>query len=242
MKNKQSLLKIISLAALIYIESCHNYPSTMPKNEYGLIEIKDINKYRSIACKDSLQLMIDLQKMVPGIIIDLRYASINNFIHREMYPPGTSVTFLKLPVAKALAQVQENLKTKGYCLKIFDAYRPYSVTKKFWELVHDERYVAHPAKGSGHNRGIAVDITLTNLKTKQDLVMGTGFDNFSDTAHHSFTALPQQVLNNRKLLKETMMHYGFNPLETEWWHYSWPNPQKFEILNVSFADLKKATN
>ncbi|MDE3145407.1 MAG: M15 family metallopeptidase [Bacteroidota bacterium] len=186
--------------------------------------------------------MIDLDKRIKNLIIDPRYASVNNFMHREMYPSKTNFSFLRLPVAKALNQVQEKLKQKGLGLKIFDAYRPYDVTKKFWELVHDERYVANPAKGSGHNRGIAVDLTIIDLQTKQELNMGTDFDNFSDSAHHSFTNFSQQILDNRKLLTQTMQQFGFIPLETEWWHYSWPNAERFEILNLSFKELKKISN
>src|SRR5437867_1601617 len=84
----------------------------------------------------------------------------------------------------------QELNEKGLGLKIFDAYRPYSVTVKFWELIKDERYVANPSKGSGHNRGIAVDLTIIHLKTNEELNMGTGFDNFTDTAHQAFVNLP----------------------------------------------------
>jgi D-alanyl-D-alanine dipeptidase len=127
----------------------------------------------------------------------------------------------------------------GLGLKIFDAYRPYSVTVKFWELVKDERYVANPAKGSGHNRGIAVDLTIIDLKTGKELDMGTGFDNFTDTAHHTFTSLPEEVLHNRLLLKSTMEKYGFIALESEWWHYYLANGNTFELLDIEFKKLKK---
>ena len=126
-------------------------------------------------------------------------------------------------------------------LKIFDGYRPYSVTEKMWEPIKDDRYVADPKKGSGHNRGIAVDLTVINLKTKEELPMGTGFDNFSDTAHQTFKALPEQILQNRNLLKDAMEKYGFKSLETEWWHYSLPNAKYFEILDLGFKKLRKIT-
>jgi len=153
--------------------------------------------------------------------------------------PKTNDTYLRLPAAKALLKVQQELNKKGLGLKIFDAYRPYSVTKKFWELVHDERYVANPKKGSGHNRGIAVDLTIIDLKTDKELNMGTGFDNFTDSAHQDFAALPKDVLANRQMLKETVEKYGFNLLATEWWHYSWPNPEKFEILDLDISKGRK---
>ncbi|MEO8404300.1 MAG: M15 family metallopeptidase, partial [Chitinophagaceae bacterium] len=106
------------------------------------------------------------------------------------------------------------------------------------ELVKDERYVANPAKGSGHNRGIAVDLTIIDLKTGKELDMGTGFDNFTDSAHQSFQLLPEKVLANRKLLRSVMEKYGFKVLETEWWHYYLADGAKFEVLDISFRNLK----
>src|SRR6476620_9652476 len=108
-----------------------------------------------------------------------------------------------------------------------------------WELVHDERYVANPSKGSGHNRGLSIDLTLVDLKTGKEIEMGTGFDNFTDSASHSFINLPEEILQNRKLLKETMEKYGFKPLQTEWWHYSWPNDRNYEVFDMDFKTLRK---
>ena len=93
--------------------------------------------------------------------------------------------------------------------------------------------------GSGHNRGIAVDLTIINLSTKKEFDMGTGFDNFSDTAHHAFTQLPSAVLQNRQLLKKIMEDHGFKALDTEWWHYYLPNSRQYELLDIPFARLKK---
>ena len=107
-----------------------------------------------------------------------------------------------------------------------------------WELIGDERYVANPAKGSGHNRGLAVDLTL--IKDGKEVNMGTGFDHFTDTAHHSFKALPADVIKHRQLLRSTMEKHGFRALETEWWHYSWPNEKNYQVLDLSFRKLRKA--
>lgn len=160
-------------------------------------------------------------------------------MRHRMYPANTRNTFTRLPAAKALLAVQNKLNAQGLGLKIWDAYRPYSVTEKFWEMVKDERYVANPAKGSGHNRGIAVDLTVIDLATGKELDMGTGFDNFTDTAHHTFTNLSTTVLQNRKLLKDAMEAAGFVRFESEWWHYSLPNPTNYEILDLPFTMLKK---
>jgi D-alanyl-D-alanine dipeptidase len=216
-------------------------PIIMPKNGKGVEIITNINIYKKRLILDSNQTMVSLQHFIPTILLDLRYSTINNFTHRRMYPASVSYSFLRMPAAKALKKAQAELTEKGLGLKIFDAYRPYSVTKKFWELIHDERYVANPAKGSGHNRGIAIDLTIVDLKTGNELDMGTGFDNFTDSAHHSFTSLPESILANRKLLKETMEKYGFQLFETEWWHYSWPNPENYSVLDLTFEKLKKAT-
>lgn len=207
-------------------------------------QVKPVKKtkiYRQEIQNDSLQQMIELKTLIPNIIYDLRYATENNFIHTKLYESGKQ-TFMRLPVAKALQKVQDDLNQRGYGLKIFDGYRPYSVTKKMWNLIHDDRYVADPWKGSGHNRGLAVDLTIINLTDQTELNMGTGFDNFTDSAHQDFKNLPRDILANRKLLKETMDRYGFKALETEWWHYSWPNDRNYEVLDLDFKKLAKYTH
>lgn len=210
-------------------------------SKYGVAVLQQPGSYK-VACKaDSNKKMIELTTIVPFLVYDLRYSTENNFVKQSLYPRFTSVTFLRLPAAKALANVQKELNEKGLGLKIFDAYRPYSVTVKFWELIKDERYVANPAKGSGHNRGLAVDLTVIELKTGKELDMGTGFDNFTDTAHHTFSALPETILKNRKLLKVAMLKYGFQLFETEWWHYYWPNDRNYEVMDLSFEKLSRLT-
>jgi zinc D-Ala-D-Ala dipeptidase len=199
----------------------------------------NLDEYKKQVKKDPSKKMIELKTIMPGIVYDLRYATLNNFMRRLMYPAGTKQTYMRLPAATALNKVQQELNATGLGLKIFDAYRPYSVTVKFWELVKDERYVAHPGKGSGHNRGVAVDLTIINLKTGKELNMGTGFDNFSDTAHHTFTKFPKDVVENRELLKSVMEKNGFKTYVEEWWHYSWPESSKYEILDIEFRKLKK---
>lgn len=196
------------------------------------------NKYMLQVKWDSTKRMVELKNLIPDIEYDLRYASTNNFMHRMMYPPNTTHTFMRLPAALALQKVQQELKVKGLGLKIFDAYRPFSVTVQFWNLVHDERYVANPSKGSGHNRGIAADLTIISLKTGKELDMGTGFDNFTDSAHHSFTSLPEEILQNRNLLRSVMEKHGFKAFDTEWWHYFLDNGDRFEILDIDFRKFR----
>lgn len=195
--------------------------------------------YKKQVKKDPSRQMVELKKLIPTLVYDLRYATTHNFMNRLMYPANTQHTFMRKPAADSLLAVQKDLQALGLGLKIFDAYRPYSVTVHFWELVKDERYVANPSKGSGHNRGIAADLTLIRLSSGEELDMGTGFDNFTDSAHHSFTRLPAPVLLNRTLLKNMMEKHGFKAFDTEWWHYFLPNADRFEILDIPFQKLNR---
>lgn len=201
--------------------------------------VRSFRQFRAEVRRDSLLDMVELKSWMPSLVYDLRYGTRHNFMQRPMYRPAPRHTFLRRPAARALRQAEAELSRQGWGLKIFDAYRPYSVTVAFWELVKDERYVANPARGSGHNRGLAVDLTLTDLATGRDLDMGTGFDNFSDTAHHGFRQLPDSVLQRRTLLKQTMEKAGFRALETEWWHYSWPNDGRYLLLDIPFRKLTR---
>jgi D-alanyl-D-alanine dipeptidase len=182
--------------------------------------------------------MVDLGFHIPNIRIELAYAGKENFTGKRMYPTHTNTTFLRVEPAKALTALSKELEKHGLGLKIWDAYRPYSVTVRFWNLIHDERYVANPLKGSGHNRGIAVDLTLYNLSDGKELPMPTGFDDFSEKAHHGYSQLNQEQIRNREFLLSLMVKYGFEKFETEWWHYYWPNSAQYEILDIPFNKLK----
>lgn len=210
---------------------------TFKKSSYGAEVISSMNSFKTTIINDSNKQMVELKTKIPSIVYDLRYAGTNNFVKQAMYPINTSCTFLRLPAAIALRNVQTELNTQGLGLKIFDAYRPYAVTVKFWELIRDERYVANPAKGSGHNRGLAVDLTIIELSSGKELDMGTGFDDFTDTAHHSFINLSPAILGNRTFLKNIMLKHGFQLFETEWWHYYWPNNRSYEVLDIDFRKL-----
>jgi D-alanyl-D-alanine dipeptidase len=199
----------------------------------------DWSTYREQVLKEPSKKMVELKSRIPNLVYDLRYATSNNFMNRRMYPPGTDQTYMREPAVNALQKIQEDLNAIGLGLKIFDAYRPYSVTVKFWELVGDERYVANPSKGSGHNRGIAVDVTLIDIVMGIELQMGTGYDNFTDTAHANFAHLPPNILEHRMTLRKAMEKHGFLVLDTEWWHFFLPASSSYEILNIPFKELRK---
>lgn len=230
---------IRTLCLVIFlIVSIKNKAQDTLLNQYNLFVVNNYTLYlQSIRAKPHKQ-MADLKKTIKGIVFDLRYTTLNNFMHTRLYNPQKT-SFLRVPAATALAAVQKELHLLGMGLKVFDAYRPYSVTEKMWEVVKDERYAANPKYGSGHNRGIAVDVTIIYMDTKRELEMGTEFDNFTDTAHHAFDKLPKNVLQNRRLLKSLMEKHGFKSLETEWWHYALPDATAYELLNVSFDELAK---
>ncbi len=207
-------------------------------NKYGLWVINKPKQLQKTIKKNSDKQMVDIKIQIPSIVLDLRYSTTNNFTAKKMYPP-IPTTYVRWPVANALQKIQEKLNSKGLGIKIYDAYRPYAITEKMWQLVQDDRYAANPKYGSGHNRGVAVDVTIINLNTNLELNMGTDFDNFSDTAHHNFKNLSAEINANRFLLKQIMEQHGFKALDTEWWHYSLPNAKDFELLDLNFKVLKK---
>ncbi len=239
----------VQITAILLILAVINMPFytaaqlaiTMPKNEYGLQVIDNEETYKISEKLDINQKMVSIKQMIPSIALDLKYTTSDNFMHKPMYALNTNDTYMRVAPAEALRKVQMELNTNGLGLKIFDAYRPYSVTKDFWRKVHKKNFVAHPANGSGHNRGIAVDITIINIKSGNELDMGTGFDNFSDSAHQKFQNLSSYVLNNRALLRNVMRKYGFIMYDTEWWHYSWPGSDDYYLLDLSFDQLKNLT-
>ncbi len=206
-------------------------------NIYHLKVLNQPSEMKASITTSELNKMVDIKRIIPDIKLELTYTTSENFMHAVLYAP-TTTTFLRLPAALALKKVQDALQKENLSLKIWDAYRPYSVTLKMWDLIHDDRYVADPAKGSGHNRGIAVDLTIVSLKDGKELDMGTGFDNFTDSAHQDYTKLSEDVLKNRKLLRNLMVENGFAIFPTEWWHYYYSEGQ-FDILDFSFDDLLK---
>ncbi len=212
------------------------------KQVLGFKPINDKASFYSMVDRDSLLAMIELKSLIPTLQYELRYASSNNFTGQRLYPKNTHTTYLRRNPALALAKVAEDLKKKGLGIKIWDAYRPYRTTVRFWELIHDERFVANPSKGSGHNKGTAVDLTLIDLKTGKELEMPTPFDDFSAAAFHGAKNIDDLRTRNRELLRTTMEKYGFVPLETEWWHYSWPGSSAYDVLDLSFKALGTVVN
>jgi D-alanyl-D-alanine dipeptidase len=197
--------------------------------------VSNFNAYQKEVKAQPDKRLVELKKYIPGIALDIRYATNNNFTHHVLYQQPRA--FTRLPVARALKQIEAALKPMGLGLKIFDAYRPYAITVKFYEIARDTNFVADPRKGSRHNRGCAVDLTLINLKTGKELEMPTGFDSFSPKAAANYENLPPLAIHNREILWKMMESHGFKIYRTEWWHYDFNGWDKYELLDVPFEDL-----
>lgn len=171
--------------------------------------------------------LVDVQTVIPGVVIDLKYATPDNFTGQIIYDFDTC--FLRKEAAERLREVQEELRSLGLGLKIWDGFRPLSAQWKFWELVPDERYVSDPRKGGRHTRGTAVDLTLITLDGVE-LEMPSGFDDFSERAHREFQGATPEAKSNSLLLETVMEKHGFQGLPSEWWHFDLVGWKTFPVL------------
>ena len=204
-------------------------------NPYGLEVIKDYAAYEKSVELDKNKQLVEIKKLIPDIKLEIRYAGKNNFARQAVYKQARA--FARLPVAEALRNVQNDLRKSGLGLKIFDGYRPYSITVKFFEIASDKSFVANPKDGSRHNRGCAIDLTLIDLKTRKELKMPTPYDSFAAEAASDFKDLPANVIQNRELLRLTMEKYGFRVLNNEWWHFDFIGWKNYELMDIPFEDL-----
>ena len=205
-------------------------------NNYGLTVVDDTSFYHKAIEMDSLNKMVNLEKFIPRIKLDIKYATKDNFSGMKVY--DKPMAFLRLPAAYALKKVEEELNKKGLGLKIYDAYRPYSVTVLFYDKIKDTDYVASPWQGSRHNRGCAVDLTIINLKTGKELEMPTKIDDFSLKAHPDYQDIPDTVKNNRALLYNVMKKNGFTRFPTEWWHFDFSGWANYFLMDLKFEELE----
>lgn len=192
--------------------------------------VSTLEEYQEmIADNDSMKL-IDLEDVIPGIQLDIRYAGTNNFTGEKIYEEAKA--FARLPVAEALKRVQDSLKYLGLGLLIYDAYRPYSASVRFFEVYPDTNFVANPKYGSRHNRGCAVDVSLINLKDGQVLEMPSEFDDFSERAHPDYDQISDLAKANRALLFGVMQAFGFSHYPSEWWHFDYHGWEKYPIMDL----------
>lgn len=176
-----------------------------------------INRTVSIQSPVNDTTFVNLKDYSQDFVYDMKYATEDNFLKSKVY--DCAECYLRYKTVKALIRANEKFMKKGFKIKLFDCYRPLDIQKRMWAIVPDPQYVADPAKGSIHNRGGAVDITLVDFEGKE-LDMGTSFDFFGKEAGHNFTGFSKQIRNNRILLKKIMIKEHFNSFDSEWWHYN----------------------
>jgi D-alanyl-D-alanine dipeptidase len=181
--------------------------------------------------------LMELVKLDPTIKLDIRYATSSNFLGTPVYTQARA--FLQRPAAEALLRAHRELRAQGYGLIIHDGYRPWYVTKIFWDATPDDKkiFVANPADGSKHNRGCAVDLSLYDLKTGMEVKMPSGYDEMSDRAFADYAGGTPEERARRALLREAMEKQAFTVYPQEWWHFDYKDWKQYQILNVKFEDL-----
>ncbi|MDD2242963.1 MAG: M15 family metallopeptidase [Bacteroidales bacterium] len=228
------------LVIIVFIISSATVLFAQKKNPYNLDIVNSVLYYEQLVKENPDNELIDLQKFIPNIKLDVRYATSHNFTGKPIYTHPRA--FLRKPAAEKLLAVQKELNARGLGLVIWDAYRPYAGTLRFFEVCPDSTFCASPTTGSIHNRGCAVDLTVCDLNTGKYLDMGTDFDSFSDSAFRAFKGLTPTQLANRKMFEDVMVKHGFKPLSSEWWHYDLLENKKYPITDLSFEELEELEN
>ncbi len=228
--------KLLFLLALVCVTQTL---SAQAKNKYGypLSIVSDVDAYLNQIEADSNKALIEIRSRIPNIVLDIRYATENNFLKKTFYKEAKA--FARLPVVKALAQAQTELNAQGIGIKIYDGYRPYAITVQFYEAKPDSMYVASPWSGSKHNRGCALDMTLVDLKTGNELAMPTPYDTDTKESWADAPVKDKKILKNRELMKAVMKKYGFTIDPSEWWHYNYDGWKTYELMDMSFDLLSK---
>jgi zinc D-Ala-D-Ala dipeptidase len=183
--------------------------------------------------------LVELIRRDKELRLDIRYATANNFLGRPVYAEARA--FLQKPAARALTRARKRLRREGYGLLVFDGYRPWSVTKIFWDATPADRkqFVADPARGSRHNRGCAVDLTLYDLKTGREVEMPSPYDDFTERAHVNYAGGTPEQRRLRDLLRAAMEREGFRVYEPEWWHFDYKDWREYPILDVPFSAIRR---
>jgi D-alanyl-D-alanine dipeptidase len=181
--------------------------------------------------------LVELSKLDTSIHLDIRYATNNNFVGRPVYKEARA--FLQRPAAEALVRVNESLKPLGYGLLVFDGYRPWSVTKLFWKVTPTDKhnFVANPAKGSIHNRGCAVDLSLYDLHTGKEIHMTGNYDEMTERSYSDYTGGTEEQRKMRDLLRSKMEAEGFKVIHDEWWHFDYKDYKFYRITNEPFSKI-----
>ncbi len=216
---RKTLIWIIAAALFLSLNSCKENPP----RETGNFKKSDL---------------VELIKLDTNFHLDIRYATRNNFLGRPVYKEARA--FLQRPAAEALVKVNKELKPYGYALVIFDGYRPWSVTKTFWDMTPKDKkeFVANPKFGSRHNRGCAVDLSLYEIASGKEIEMPSEYDEMSERSYADYKGGTEKQRKLRDLLRSTMEENGFKVLDVEWWHFDYISWKSYRIENISFKDIK----
>jgi len=182
--------------------------------------------------------LVDVANLDPRIKLDIRYATSDDFLSTPVYTSARA--FLQRPAAEALLRAHRELIKQGYGLLIFDAYRPWYVTKIFWDAtpVDKHQFVADPARGSRHNRGCAVDLTLYDLRTGREIPMTGVYDEMSERSYPNYTGGTPEQREHRQVLRAAMEAQGFTVYDTEWWHFDYRDWPRYAIQNIPFEEIR----
>lgn len=227
-------LIITVLCVLVFASSFAQESKVYNSN---LCIINKVDDYNRTIEENPNNELVDLEDFIPGIILDIRYATENNFTGTKVYKQAKA--YVRWPVAQSLKFVNEELIKRNFALKVYDAYRPYSATVLFYEIYKDTTYVASPWSGSRHNRGAAVDVSIVDLTTGEEIQMPTAYDDFTEVAHPDHMDLPENVIKNRQLLITIMQQHGFRVYHSEWWHFDFMGWEGFPLMDLSFEELEK---
>ncbi len=210
----------------------------LPKSKYGLPVVNDVGIYKKIVAANPDNELVDMRQLLPDAHFDVTYATPNNIVKRKLYP--TADVFMRKPAALALQRANENLKKQGFGLLLFDGYRPYAVTVLFYEEIKDTTFVADPHKGSRHNRGMAIDLSLYDLKTGTRLSMPSDYDETTPRAFHEYMKSDSASMAHRTVLRLAMEQVGFAIFPWEWWHYDFQGWESCFTYDLSHKTIRRA--
>ena len=223
----------VCFLSLIACSSIYNKSSNLKSTNSNNFSSSKFSSDESVVLKQEQNdsIFVNLKEYSSDFVYDLKYATTDNFLNQKVY--DCDKCYLRLSTVNALISANNDFIAKGYKIKIFDCYRPIDVQKKMWEIVSNPIYVADPKKGSIHNRGGAIDITLVDFDGNE-LNMGTSFDYFGIESSHDYQNLSTEILKNRKLLKEIMLKNNFKSFDSEWWHYNLKDANLFNLSNFKW--------
>lgn len=212
-----------NILILLFISSQFTYCALQPPKENGIFKPADL---------------VELIHIDPTLKLDIRYATTNNFVGKPVYPEAKA--FMQRDAATALARANKKLHDQGYGLLIFDGYRPWAITKLFWDITPPEKriFVADPKEGSRHNRGCAVDLSMFDLSTGKEIEMPGIYDEMSERSYPNYTGGTELQRKMRDILRTAMESEGFAVFEFEWWHFDYKDWRNYRVANIQFNDIK----